>query len=276
MNAIAFCKFHGLGNDFIIFDGIKNPPELIYTSAFRRKMCDRRFGIGADGILEIFPGDEAVSFSMTYYNSDGNVSSMCGNGARCALAYATRKGLIHANIGVFFSAFDGMHSGSYNNENCVVVKMTDVDTVIKYDQENYFVNTGSPHHVRYVTNLNSVDVIKEGSELRYSDIYAKEGTNVNFVEINELEEILVRTYERGVEAETMACGTGAVAVALITWYRRHPGSKTRANVMHAVKCNGGTISIQFAAENGNFIDIYLTGPACHVYDGVYIMDNPCL
>ena len=202
-----FYKYQGTGNDFIIIDIRTNICSL---SEFQiKELCDRRFGIGADGLmfLEDEPG---FDFSMKYYNADGKENSMCGNGGRCLVAFAKSLRLIESNT--VFKAIDGPHKAILNKNNTISLQMQNVDD-IKIVNTNYFLNTGSPHYVTFRDNITTIDVYNRGQEIRNSAEFEPAGTNVNFVEIKD-EKLFVRTYERGVENETFSCGTGVTASAI--------------------------------------------------------------
>jgi diaminopimelate epimerase len=208
---VNFHKFHGTGNDFIMIDNrgnvfSKNDTNLIHH------LCHRRFGIGADGLILLeLPINDDEDFNMVYYNSNGNQSSMCGNGGRCIVAFAKHLGIISTEA--VFNAIDGRHSAVINIEN-VALKMQDVQAD-DLNEEEIFLDTGSPHKILFFDEVGGIDVKKEGSKIRYSEKYKDGGgTNVNFVQQTGEESFLVRTYERGVEDETYSCGTGVTAVAL--------------------------------------------------------------
>src|SRR5690554_3538802 len=204
MSLHTFYKYQGAGNDFIIIDNrdlkfTENNPNKI------AQLCDRRFGIGADGLMLLQNSTES-DFEMVYYNADGNIGSMCGNGGRCIVAFAKDLGMISTSTS--FLAADGFHDASINQaDNWVSLKMNDVNN-IDADGDNYVLNTGSPHYVKIVNNLKNLDVATEGALIRNQDTYRDAGINVNFAS-TEGDGYFVRTFERGVEGETLACGTGA-------------------------------------------------------------------
>lgn len=255
MRELKFWKYQGTGNDFIMIDG-RNMPVKFSVSEIKR-LCDRRFGIGADGLIILKPHDK-YDFEMDYYNSDGS-QSFCGNGSRCAQAFAKALGMIE-NQSVFV-AIDSVHHGRMDKD-WYETKMGDVNKIDRFDNE-YFLNTGSPHHIVYVENIDEVDVQGKGAQIRYSEKYKVEGTNVNFVEVDN-EVLKVRTYERGVEGETFSCGTGVTAVALAHTFKTKQFSKS----LIRIKTKGGQLAIKFIAnENETFRDIWLCGPAELVYQG---------
>lgn len=252
---LQFFKYQGTGNDFVMIDNRedffpKNDTKL------RAKLCDRRFGIGADGLI-LLENDETSDFKMVYFNSDGGESTMCGNGARCLVAFAHYLG--HIGKQTSFNAIDGLHHATIAGE-IVNLKMGNVEEVAQKPNHT-FLDTGSPHHVQIVKNLQDFQVQKEGAKLRYG-IYGEKGSNINFVEQANEDTFQVRTYERGVEDETLSCGTGVTAVALAM----HKSGKTAA---HTVNINtlGGKLSISFKPQNGSYTEIFLKGPATQVYKG---------
>ncbi|MBT8183310.1 MAG: diaminopimelate epimerase, partial [Eudoraea sp.] len=247
----------GTGNDFILID---NRHEVFLKSNTKliAKLCDRRFGIGADGLI-LLENDRSSDFRMIYYNADGKEGSMCGNGGRCIVAFAKYLGLIESEA--TFLATDGLHSASIT-DGTVQLHMTDVEE-IREKPNAIFLNTGSPHHVQLVPHLEHFDVVKEGAKLRYG-LYGENGSNINFVEQLDSETFFVRTYERGVENETLSCGTGVTAVALAMHY----SGKTLKNEI-VVKTRGGDLTISFRKNGGNYNEVYLTGPAEQVYKGEF-------
>lgn len=255
---LIFSKYQGAGNDFILVDNRKltfdhGRPEII------AKLCDRRFGIGGDGIM-FLQEKEGYDFEMVYYNSDGNPSSMCGNGGRCIVAFAKDLGIIENETS--FLAVDGPHYAKISESGYwVSLQMIDVHR-ISQDEEAFVLNTGSPHYVTCTSNLENKDVYKEGRAVRYNETYAVEGINVNFVE-DLGDKYFVRTYERGVEDETYACGTGVTAVALAMAKRR--GQLGEINT--PIKVLGGDMNIRFNYDGESFTNIFLEGPAKYVFRG---------
>ncbi len=252
---MKFYKYQGTGNDFVIIDNRNNffPKENTELVA---KLCDRRFGIGADGLILLENASEA-DFRMVYYNSDGNESSMCGNGGRCIVAFAKKLGIIQNET--TFIATDGFHYATINKDT-VSLQMKDVDQIKQAD--NYvFLDTGSPHHIVFEDDLEKLDVKTKGAEIRYSNLYGKEGSNVNFVKQIGENSFAIRTYERGVENETLSCGTGATAVAIAM----SELGRTTSNKIH-IKVQGGDLQITFTKGNG-YKKVFLTGEAVLVFEG---------
>ncbi|MCO6162723.1 diaminopimelate epimerase [Flavobacterium sp. NRK F7] len=254
---LTFYKYQGTGNDFVMIDNRTNffPKNNTKLIAF---LCDRRFGIGADGLI-LLENHEHYDFKMVYYNSDGNESSMCGNGGRCLVAFAKQLNIIWDKAD--FEAIDGYHYATIDEINKVSLQMKDVDELQVF--ENYtFLNTGSPHHVEAVTDLAQFDVKTIGAQIRYSDLYGKAGSNVNFVEQIDSDKFAVRTYERGVEDETLSCGTGVTAVAIAMYHNQF----TNSNKVN-LKVEGGDLEVNFEANNGKYTHVFLTGPAKYVFEG---------
>ncbi len=257
---ITFYKYQGTGNDFVIIDN-RNGNFDSSNSKLVSFLCDRRMGIGADGLmlLEEHP-DDGIDFSMVYFNSDGKEASMCGNGARCITAFAVHLNSVKDPQNIKFVAADGMHDASYDN-GIVSLKMINVSS-ISQNEHYFFLNTGVPHYVTHQPDIESIDIAKQGALIRYSEEFAPEGTNVNFVEQLDTNHIKVRTYERGVEGETYSCGTGVVASAISTYVK----DKKSHNFNIDVK--GGKLQVCFEGdENKGFQNIWLIGPATFVFKG---------
>jgi len=254
---IPFVKYQGTGNDFILLDGRFHIPELDI-----RFWCDRRFGIGADGLMILAQSeDPKTDFKMIYYNSDGNLSSMCGNGGRCIAHWAHELG-IGKNGHLVFQAPDGRHE-AWVNGNIVKLSMSDVDQIIQLDNCDVQLNTGSPHYVKKCDYLPDT-FVNEAREIRQSDSYKKDGINVNFYVEMDTRILECRTFERGVEDETLSCGTGVSAVALA-----HAHEKKLNNGKITVKTQGGNLSIYFEHSEGKGIyhNLFLEGPADFVFKG---------
>lgn len=254
---MKFYKYQGTGNDFVMVDNRQNFFPKSDTNLIE-KLCDRRFGIGADGLI-LLENDSETDFRMVYYNSDGNESSMCGNGGRCLVAFA--KSLNVINDSATFIATDGLHHATILENGIVSLQMKDVDDV-KIDSEYVFLNTGSPHHVTLVNDLEHYNVKENGAEIRYSDLYGKAGSNVNFVFQLSENHFRLRTYERGVEDETLSCGTGATATAIAM----NVIGKTNSNAID-IDVEGGSLKVTFTKSDKGFENVFLIGPATFVFEG---------
>ncbi|PLX20133.1 MAG: diaminopimelate epimerase [Salinivirgaceae bacterium] len=251
-----FHKYQGAGNDFVMVNNYNETNAKLDNEEIAT-ICHRRFGIGADGLI-IISKSQSYDFTMTYYNSDGFEGTMCGNGGRCAVQFAYDLGIIKDKT--IFEAIDGTHKAIVHGENIISLMMSDVNE-IKETNFGLFMDTGSPHVMIESKNLNSKNVFEEGKEIRHDSIFAPDGTNVNFFEI-EGDSIHLRTFERGVEDETLACGTGSVATALAAYHLKKVTSK---NNIH-IKAQGGDLYISFEGELP-FKNIWLKGPAVKVFDG---------
>ena len=255
---IQFYKYQGAGNDFILIDHRVSPLENIDQGRVKA-LCDRRFGIGGDGLM-FLTAHPHYDFEMHYFNADGNPGSMCGNGGRCIVAFAKHLNIINKETN--FLAVDGPHYAKITEDgNWVDLQMIDVD-LIQRDGNAFVLNTGSPHYVQQVANLNQMDVYSAGKNIRYNDTYRDKGINVNFVEDHK-SYLSVRTYERGVEDETFACGTGVTAVALSI---AQQNQKT-GHIITPVKVLGGDLNIHFNYDGQLFTEIFLEGPAKQVFEG---------
>jgi diaminopimelate epimerase len=254
---IHFYKYQGTGNDFVILDNRDNRYNGL-TRTQVEYLCDRRFGIGADGLM-LLNTHPHFDFEMKYYNSDGRESSMCGNGGRCLTKFAHDIGLVLSDYK--FLATDGEHEASLNTDGTVALKMNDVNNV-KYDHGNFILDTGSPHFVTLANDVMHVDVFKKGREIRYSDAFRDEGINVNFVQqTEEADKIIVRTYERGVEDETYSCGTGVTASALVCYHNDNGFNRVE------VQTKGGALSVEYDKIGESYENIWLNGPAVKVFEG---------
>jgi diaminopimelate epimerase len=255
---IQFYKYQGTGNDFVMIDnreGVFDPKNHNLIE----KMCDRRFGIGGDGLI-LLQNHDSLDFEMVYFNANGYEGSMCGNGGRCIVAFAKFLGIIEHST--MFMAVDGAHEAKVSG-GIVELKMADVNGV-EEGEGSYFLDTGSPHFVRFVDNIEGFDVFEAGRKVRYSERFNEVGTNVNFVE--ELENgIKVATYERGVEDETLSCGTGIVASSITQFLR----SKKEGDFETAITAKGGKLKVHFKSSKGGFHDIWLCGPATQTFEGKY-------
>lgn len=252
---LSFYKYQGTGNDFIIIDNRNG--EINLTTEQVKHLCNRRFGIGADGLMLLNTKPD-FDFEMEYYNADGNESSMCGNGGRCMVKFANSLGIRKAKY--YFNAVDGEHEATIEDNNWVHLKMKNVDGIKKHFGDS-IVNTGSPHYIKPERDVRHLNVVKEGREIRYSDDFEKEGINVNFVE-GDSKEIFVRTYERGVEDETLSCGTGVTAAALVFAHNDNGFNRVE------VKTLGGHLAVEFdKIGEEKFTNIWLCGPAEFVFKG---------
>lgn len=252
---ITFNKYQGTGNDFIIIDnrsGHINPSD----QKLIRHLCDRRFGIGADGLI-LLNSHTGFDYKMHYFNADGFESTMCGNGGRCAADFASRHGL--AGTRQKFIASDGPHEAVIDGTN-VMLRMNDVKN-IRIINGNHFIDTGSPHYVIFSEKADAVDVYNEGRKIRWSKDFEPLGTNVNFVELSH-SSIFVRTFERGVEDETLSCGTGVTASAISAVLSGH-----FVSCPVNVKTRGGNLKVDFRIEGDLITDVWLTGPAVFVFEG---------
>lgn len=270
---IPFYKYQGTGNDFVMIDQRsqmylqKTDTELI------RQLCDRRFGIGGDGLM-FLQNKNGYDFEMVYFNSDGTEGSMCGNGGRCLTAFAHFLGVFKDKC--TFIAIDGEHEAIVKSEyvhnqlgKAVWVELKMIDVAIKGIEKgnDYFLmNTGSPHYVVFVEDLTDIDIYENGRAIRYSERFAKEGVNVNFVEIAKNKTgIEVATYERGVENETFSCGTGVTAAAISYYLKKGVSSPI------PIQTKGGALEVKFEfdkEEEEKFCDVWLCGPATQVFSGV--------
>lgn len=249
---LRFYKYQAAGNDFVVVDNrdqqfFPNPKQASF-------LCDRRFGVGADGVI-LVDRDNAADFSIRYYNPDGT-QSLCGNGCRSAVALARQLGL--AGTASTFSAYDGIHKAEWLEDKNIRIQMNDVGEV-KTVYDGYYLDTGSPHFVRFVKSVEDYPVVEEGRKLRYDTIFPH-GANANFVEVVDDHTLTIRTYERGVEQETLACGTGATATAIAATFL---GMKSPITL----KARGGILNVAFDHRPNGFTNIYLSGPAKLVFEG---------
>lgn len=253
---LTFYKYQGTGNDFVMIDNRQNLFDKNNTKlvAF---LCDRRFGIGADGLI-LLENHPEVDFKMVYYNADGNQSTMCGNGGRCIVAFAEFLQIVKHET--TFEAIDGLHYAKLTY-GLIHLQMKDVDTIEVFENHQ-FLDTGSPHHVQCVEDLVNFDVKTEGSKIRNGQPYNKVGSNVNFVQKIEDDTYALRTYERGVEDETLSCGTGATAVAIAM----HKTGQTNASVIN-LKVQGGQLKVSFTKTDNVYKNVMLIGPATQVFKG---------
>lgn len=249
-----FFKYQATGNDFVLVDNRSG--QISFNRDQIGRICDRRFGIGADGLI-LIEKDDSAKFKVNYYNSDGT-QSLCGNGSRAAVQFASYLGVVNGKAN--FIAYDGAHDAELLPSGIVRLRMGDVSKVEKIGID-YLINTGSPHYIRFVKDVEKFPVYDEGRAIRYSPFYKEAGVNVNFVEVLPDKSIFVRTYERGVENETLSCGTGVTAASLAASFM---------NIESPVKIKtlGGDLSVEFkVGQTGAFEEIFLVGPAKMVFEG---------
>ena len=254
MGVIQFHKYQATGNDFVIIDNRET--KLSFSREQVAAICHPKFGVGADGLM-LIENHPSLNFHLEYFNSDGS-QSLCGNGCRAAVQFASQLGLVNGSAK--FTAFDGPHTAEILPDRNIRLKMADV-TECRMIGEDYFINTGSPHYIKFVSKINDYAVYEEGKRIRYHEQFSPGGTNVNFVELQGNDTIYVRTYERGVENETLSCGTGITAAALAASLK---GYKSPVSI----KTLGGALSVEFkSSQAGTFQEIYLIGPAKMVFKG---------
>lgn len=250
---IKFYKYHAAGNDFVLIDNREKKINLSKEQI--AKICHRRFGVGADGII-LLDNDAQADYHVTYINPDGS-QSLCGNGCRTAVDLASRLGL--ANKINSFNAYDGIHPAEILLDGQIKIKMNDVSEIEEVF-DGYSLDTGSPHYVKFVHGLENYPVFVDGRKMRHEKHFPK-GTNANYIEDKGNNSIALRTYERGVEEETLACGTGATAAALAASKKGYKSPLT-------IFAQGGILTVEFKSNaSGGFTDIYLIGPAKLVYEG---------
>lgn len=255
--SLSFYKYQGTGNDFVVIDDRVQQFDL-NDQQLIALICNRRLGVGADGLILLREHTD-YDFEMIYFNANGAPSSMCGNGGRCIVQFAALLGLITDEA--HFMAVDGPHQAK-RSEGLVALQMQDVRQVDHF-QDHIFMDTGSPHHITWVEHLENLDVFTEGRRIR-NQIYGKDGANANFVEVLSPQKVKVRTYERGVEDETLSCGTGVTAVALAM----HASGKSDSDSIE-VDTPGGVLNVRFVHSHDGYKDVWLTGPAKLVFKGVW-------
>ena len=262
-----FVKYQGTGNDFILIDN----RERKYDTIDVKTLCNPKFGIGADGLM-LLQNVEGYDFEMVYYNSDGNISTMCGNGGRCIVAFAGELGLLKTEK-VNFLAIDGPHEALYlpdfskeKVDTTVELQLKNVNEISKVGHD-FVLDTGSPHYVQFVEKVDKIEIIKEAHFIRYGERFKTEGINVNFVEVVDSQTIKVRTYERGVENETLSCGTGVTASSIAFLLKQNKLTMGT----HTVNVNtpGGALQVRFFYSNrdNEFQNVTLIGPAVKVFEG---------
>lgn len=263
---MKFFKYQGAGNDFVMLDQRTEKTIARGQTAEIARLCDRRFGIGADGLILLQTLD-GYDFEMVYFNADGRESTMCGNGGRCIAAFAHDLGIVGSECR--FLAIDGAHEARIGkqinpHEYWVELKMNDVQN-IDIQGNTYILNTGSPHYVRFENTVEHLDMVSEGRAVRYSERFQQEGINVNLVAPDKTHGLDIRTYERGVEDETLACGTGVTAAAIAQYFR---AALTPGKHEIPVHARGGELSVRYTADAaGHFTDVWLCGPAAYVFSG---------
>ena len=266
---ITFFKYQGTGNDFVMIDQRKQ--QFLQKTDVKtiNHLCDRRFGIGADGLIllenPVFTEGSSLDFEMIYFNADGRESSMCGNGGRCLVAFANYLQVFDNQC--VFNAIDGLHAAKVRADGWVELKMIDVSTV-EIGKDFYLLNTGSPHFVVFVEDLTDINVYENGREIRYSERFHTEGVNVNFVEIKKDGNLEVATYERGVEDETFSCGTGVTAAAIAYSLKKEHIFKENTPFSVPILTKGGNLEVRLQRDAvGVFHNIWLCGPATQVFQG---------
>lgn len=261
---LKFYKYQGTGNDFIILDNRRRDYDRLDNGSIKL-ICDRHFGIGGDGLM-LLNERKGYDFEMIYFNSDGNLGSMCGNGARCLVKYAAQSGILKERY--HFIAADGEHFAELDVDGTVALKMKDVDIIEAYHND-FIVDTGSPHYIKMVTDLEHLDVVKKGRDIRNHKDFNEEGINVNFVQHMDVEDkIRVRTYERGVENETLSCGTGVTASALVCFHNENGFNEVE------VYTPGGRLTVEFdRVDEERFVNIWLCGPAEKVFEGIFYINS---
>lgn len=256
---IRFSKYHGAGNDFILVDDRNNVFPREDVQSLVALLCNRHFGIGSDGLMLLRDAAEA-DFEMVYFNADGRVSSMCGNGGRCIVAFASSLGMIGNSCE--FIAVDGRHRATLIDAHTVSLEMSDVSHIEHLGEKKVFLDTGSPHYVELRKDVQGINMVEEARSVRYSDRFAAAGVNVNFMEMKN-GAVHIRTYERGVEDETLACGTGVTAAAMAAHHWGLAASPVTVQAM------GGRLEVSFTYRDGVYTDVWKTGPVQHVFEGTY-------
>jgi diaminopimelate epimerase len=260
---IPFYKYQGTGNDFVIIDN-RNGVYNDLTTDQIKFLCNRRFGIGADGLMLLNLNPD-YDFEMVYFNSDGREGTMCGNGGRCLVKFAYDQGIRKALYR--FIASDGVHEAEIDHDGTISLKMKDVG-LVKENKGDFILDTGSPHYVKILADIDKLDVYNKGRDIRYSEPFAERGINVNFVSLREDEAINVRTYERGVEDETLSCGTGVTASALVCYHNENGFNEV------VVYTRGGKLSVEYdRIDDNTYQNIWLCGPALKVFEGSMQIDD---
>jgi diaminopimelate epimerase len=266
---VKFEKYHGAGNDFVMIDDTKDLLDgILKDPKFVQKICTRRFGIGSDGMVVIKSHDD-YDFEVSYYNADGYPGSLCGNGCRCAVKFVHNSGIVRKRE-LNFIACDGLHTAKVLDDGTVMVKFTDIFKMEVISDDEYFINTGSPHHVIFVDSLD-MDIVAKAELINKIMKYEQMGgTNVMFVlkTPNQNGEFEARSYERGLWRESLACGTGAVAIAMSLTVRNKVASQN--NLEYQIKFPGGLLKITYDYSSPtSFTNVWLKGPTTKVFDGKY-------
>ena len=256
---IHFFKYQGAGNDFVILDAIAHPKYKTIPADFIQLLCDRHFGIGADGLMMIDNCDHA-DFEMNYYNSDGKLGTMCGNGGRCIVAFAYHMNYVKENC--TFMAVDGLHQAEVLENGLVRISLHVQSDPVPYEQD-FVIDTGSPHYIAFIHDIDQLDMVSFGRSIRYSEQFLDKGINVNAVEIIQDGQLKIRTYERGVEGETLACGTGVTAAACVYIHKNKHLDLNQVEVW----AKGGVLKVIFDSDTHLKTKIYLEGPAQLVFEG---------
>ena len=254
---ISFSKYQSTGNDFVLIDNreSKFPGD---NTVLIHKICDRKFGVGADGLI-LLETSETADFNMKYYNADGSPGSFCGNGSRAAVSFAQSLGIIDESAS--FEAYDGLHEAIIVGD-LIQIKMADVQNG-RQVLNGTFIDTGSPHYIEFVENLDKMDVVQEGRAVRNADVFQPDGSNINYVEKSGQGKISIRTYERGVENETLSCGTGATAAAIAA------AIAGLGNII-AISTLGGNLKVWFEKNDSGYQNIWLEGPTEMVFSGEFV------
>jgi diaminopimelate epimerase len=253
---LHFTKYQGTGNDFIIIDNRSRQFDHLDVA----RLCHPKFGIGADGLM-LLQNVDAYDFEMVYYNSDGNTSTMCGNGGRCIADFA-KKLQVSGENGTRFIAADGPHDVVFR-EGIVELNMQDVERIERDGTDRFILDTGSPHYVQFVQGVREMDIVRMARDIRYSDRFKEQGINVNFAEMTGPHALYVRTYERGVENETLSCGTGVTACAIAL--ARQLGYNAGHHEVN-IETPGGHLTVKFRLNNASR-EVWLCGPATKVFEG---------
>lgn len=262
---MQFFKYQGAGNDFILFDARQAPLSEAFSVAERQWLCNRRFGIGADGLM-LLKAHPQYDFEMIYYNADGRLGSMCGNGGRCIVAFAKQLGIERASYR--FLASDGPHEATIQEDGEVALSMQTVRQVEALPNGDFVLDTGSPHYICYVEDLDALDIVPHAHSIRYGARFKTAGINVNFLS-QQNGKLHIRTYERGVEDETLACGTGVTAAAITLAIQQQIPSGQQFN--YQLQAQGGLLSVEgrltHTPEGFGAKDLWLKGPATLVFQG---------